>query len=433
MATTTNPLETSLKNIGFTEDANAAETETASAGAAATEEAEIQDTEETAETETSEETREEESTEETSEAEESSEATEEGGEAAEEAEPQGYDVMLPDKQLKSYPEELYQLAAKKFGVDPSTLDQAGQRSLLKGKIDSDIDNRNLRERLEALEDQDEDVLTDEEEESTGGQRGETEMVTPARQLEATFNLLRGGLDGQTPIITKEGAKIYSDAMMGSYTEMQEAIDSGDAKKIEAANMKFAETQAAFATVMFANVFPALLPHMIQQLPEQVWDGIVGAKLEQREEMKETHSTARAQLLKDPRYSDLGEMIKSKAIYNFVRENPEVMEKRFKDVNGNLISDPIKLEMARYRYVVHQIRGQNYRPPTELVKKGMEAGKRNANELQRKKDLGRLATGKSRGSLNSTSADRYDPKNWADRMKKAADSANPLGAWLDQQK
>src|SRR6266568_639844 len=200
MATTTNPLETSLKNIGFTEDANAAETETASAGAAATEEAEVQDTEETAETETSEETREEESTEETSEAEESSEATEEGGEAAEEAEPQGYDVMLPDKQLKSYPEELYQLAAKKFGVDPSTLDQAGQRSLLKGKIDSDIDNRNLRERLEALEDQDEDVLTDEEEESTGGQRGETEMVTPARQLEATFNLLRGGLDGQTPII-----------------------------------------------------------------------------------------------------------------------------------------------------------------------------------------------------------------------------------------
>lgn len=421
-----NPLETSLANVGFTADAN--EDETASSTAVATEEPET--AEETATEETAEETREE-GSEETSE-EATSETSEEDTEATEEEQPQGYDLMLPNQQLKNYPDELYQLAAKKFGVDQTLLEHKSVKDLLKGKIDADIDNRNLRDRLDTGAEDDDDTIVDEEEAPAAARAERTETVTPQRQLEATYNLLRGGLDGNTPIVTKEGAKLYSSALTDSYTEMQAALESGDEKKIEAASVKLTETHAAFATTMFANVFPMLLPHMLQQLPSEIWDGIVGGKLEQREEMKETHSTARTELARDPRYADLPEMIKSKAIYNFVKENPEVLEKRFVDQQGRTIKDPVKLEMARYRYVVHQIRGQNYRPPTELVKKGMAAGKRQADSIAEKKANGRISTGRTRGTVGSAT-DKYDPKNWADRMKRAADNSNPLGAFLENSK
>jgi hypothetical protein len=417
------PEEKSLSNIGFTEDANAEET--ASPGGVAVEEAER--AEETPTEELTEETREE-GAEEVPEEEAASGSEEESTEATEEETPQGYDIMLPNQQLKTYPDELYQLAAKKFGVDPSLLEQSSIKSLLKGKIDSDIDNRNLRDRIDTGAD--DDAIVDEEEAAPAAAR--TEEVTPERQLEATYNFLRGGIDGQTPIITKEGAKRYSEASIAAYTELSEALESNDPKKIEAAQIKYTESQAAFATVMFANVLPALLPHMIQNLPPQLWDGIVGGKLEEREEMKETHRTARDELMKDPRYADLKGLIADKSIYNFVKENPELLEKQFVDAEGRKITDPVKLNMARYRYVVHQIRGQNYRPATELVKKGMDAGKRQAAEIAEKKANGRLASGRTRGSIG-TSQDRYDPKNWAERMKRSSEAANPLGAFLENSK
>lgn len=417
------PEEKSLSNIGFTDDANAEET--ASPGGVAVEEAEH--AEETPSEELTEETREE-GAEEVPEEEAASGSEEESTEATEEEAPQGYDIMLPNQQLKAYPDELYQLAAKKFGIDPSLLEQKPVKDLLKGKIDSDIDNRNLRDRIDTGAD--EDAIVDEEE-ATPETAREVE-VTPQRQIEATYNFLRGGIDGQTPIITKEGAKMYSDASIAAYTELSEALESGDPKKIETAQLKYTESQAAFATVMFANVLPALLPHMIQNLPAQLWDGIVGGKLEEREEMKETHKEARETLMKDPRYADLKEMIESKAIYNFVKDNPEILQKTFVDANNRPITDPVKLNMARYRHVVHQIRGQNYRPATELVKKGMDAGKRQAAAIAEKKANGRLASGRTRGSIG-TSQDRYDPKNWAERMKRSAEAANPLGAFLDSVK
>ncbi len=424
MDDSSNPLEKSLSNVGFSADAN--EDETASSSVALEE----PEAEEAAATETAEDSREttvEDSSEETT------TETAEGDETATEEEtPQGYDLLLPNQQQKTYPDELYQLAAKKFGIDTSLLEQKPIKDLLKGKIDSDIDNRNLRDQLDTGAEDDEDTVVDEAEPGDTTREAERPAVTPQRQLEATLGLLRGGLDGQSPIITKEGAKLYSNAMTDSYTEMQAALESGDEKKIEAASLKFTETQAAFATQMFANVFPLLLPHMLANLPSQTWDGIVGGKLEEREEMKEMHKSAREELMKDPRYADLKGFIESKAVYNFVRENPEVLEKNFVDPNGKRITDPVKLEMARYRYVVHQLRGQNYRPPTELVKKALETGKRQANEIAEKKSNGRLSTGRTRGNMG-TSTDRYEPKSWAERMKRAADAANPLGTFLENSK
>lgn len=421
--------ENSLSNIGFQPDANEDET----ASSVVTEGEETEQTEESTEEQHTEETREEGDEAEVSEEDTEAASSEEGDEATEEEEPQGYDIMLPNQQQKNYPAELYQLAAKKFGIDPSLLEQKSVKDLLKGKIDSDIDNRNLRERL-GSDEEDEDTVVDEDDETVDepARREQAVEFTPEKQIEAITRLLDGGLDGQSPIITPQGAKLFSQSMLGAYTEMQEAQESGDPKKIEAAEIKHTKTMATFATAMIANVLPVFLPSMLASMPGQTWDGIVGAKLEEREEMKETHSTARAELMKDPRYRDLGDMVKSKAIYNFVRENPEILDKKFVDADGKPIKNPIKLEMARYRYVVNQIRGQNYRPPTELVKEGIEAGKKHAALQAEKKANGRISTGKTRGGMGTTT-DRYDPKNWADRMKRATDNANPLGQFLDQTK
>jgi len=326
------------------------------------------------------------------------------------------------------------LAAKKFGVEPSLVQNKSIRSLLKGKIDSDIDNRNLRDRLDTgAED---DTIVDEEaetEEAPARRTAGAEIeATPAKQMEATYSFLRGGLDGRSPIITKDGAKLYSDASLSAYSDLQAAIDSGDPKKLEAAQIKYTESQAAFATVMFANVFPALLPYLLQAVPSQTWDGIVGGKLEEREEMKEVHQSARAELMKDPRYSDFKELVESKAIYNFARENPEILDKTFVDANGRPIKDPVKLNMARYRYIVHQIRGQNYRPPVDLVRRATESGRRQANAIAERKAAGRLSTGRGRGN-QGTSGDRYETKNWAERMKNASKMSDPLGSFLEANK
>jgi hypothetical protein len=421
------PEEKSLNNIGFTEDANAEETDP-SGGGVAVEEAEH--TEETGTEEHAEEIREEDGTEAEVSEEEAEPGSEVDGAAAEEETPQGYDLMLPNKQLKDYPDELYQLAAKKFGVDPSQIEHQGIKSLLKGKIDSDIEIRNLHDRLDTGAD--DDTIVDGEEEETAAAAPAEEAVTPEKQIELTYSFLRGGLDGHTPVITKTGAKMYSEASLAAYTELSDALESGDPKKIEAAQIRYTESQAAFATVMFANVLPALLPHMIQNLPPQLWDGIVGGKLEERDQIKETHKSARDLLMKDPRYADLQGMVTSGQIYAFAKENPEILNKTFVDANGKKITDPVKLAMAQYRYVVHQIRGQNYRPATELVKKGMEAGKRQADTIAQRKANGRFTTGRTRGGFGQ-SADRYDPKTWAERMKRSAEAANPLGAFLENAK
>lgn len=426
---TVSPEETSLNNIGFAEDANAEET--ASNAGVATEEAEH--AEEVPTEEQAEESREE-GAEEAPEEEAAAGSEEENTEATDEEAPHGYDMLLPNQQQKVYPDELHQLAIKKFGLDQLNLSEEQLaskqfRSFVKGKIDSDIEIRRLHDELDTgAED---DTIVDEEQDAPAAAREEV-AITPERQLEATHNFLRGGIDGQTPILTKAGAKMYSEASLAAYTEMQEALESNDPKKIEAAQMKYTESQAAFATVMFANVLPALLPQMIQNLPPQLWDGIVGGKLEEREEMKENHKSAREELMKDPRYADLKEMIESKAVYNYVRDNPEILQKNFVDANNRPITDPVKLNMARYRHVVHQIRGQNYRPATELVKKGMDAGKRQANAMAEKKANGRLATGRTRGSLGS-SQDPYETGNWVERQKRAAANSDPLGTFLNNSK
>jgi hypothetical protein len=63
---------------------------------------------------------------------------------------------------------------------------------------------------------------------------------------------------------------------------------------------------------------------------------------------------------------------------------------------------------------------------------MDAGKRQAAAIAEKKANGRLASGRTRGSIG-TSQDRYDPKNWAERMKRSSEAANPLGAFLENSK
>ena len=421
-------LESSFSSVGFTEDANAADD---SSVATAVEEPETGlPADEAAETEIAdEETPEqgqEESEEETS-GEQEEAATEEGEKVEE---PQGYDVLLPTKQQKAYPEELYQLAAKKFGIDQSLLTQKPIRDLLKGKIDSDIDNRNLREQLSPEEEAEE---ADEPEEARTEAAPAAETFTPQRQLESTFKFLREGLDGSGPIVSDEGAKLYSEMMLEAYTGVQEAIESGDAKKIASAHRKHAETQLAFATTAFANVFPALMPRMLAAMPEQLWDGIVGAKLEQREELRETHQAARDLLKADPRYAaDVDKFIKSKEIYNFVRDNPEVMEKQFLDSNRRPITDPVRLNAARYRFVINQLRGQNYRPPQQLVKEAQKSGERHANAMAAKKAAGKVTPGRTRGTFGGQ-GDRYGDREWADRMKRAAENSNPLGAFADQPK
>src|SRR5690242_13574615 len=426
-----NATETSLSGIGFTPDAN--EEETSPAGAA-------EETEESASTETSEETESTESLDTAEEesgetAEDSEETPEESATEETEEEPNSYDALLPNRQLKSYPDELYALAAKKFGLDPALLQDPKQgkalRDLVKGKIDSDIDNRNMRDRLADFDTEEEEGTEegDETAETTEGRQ----PIPPAKQYESILKFLDEGPDGQTPIVTDEGAKIYAEASLDAYTQLQEAMDKGDAKAIAAAQKNYTRSQAAFATALFGSVLPHLLPTLIRRMPTEVFRDMVGSQLEERDQMREVHKTARSELAKDPRYRDIDRMVKDGSLYRFANENPEMFDKVFKDANGNPIKDPLRLEMARYRYAIAQIRGANYRPPADYVKKGAEAGRRQAAEMEARRKASRgLGGGRTRGTLG-TDGDKYSTDEWVTRMKKAGADSDPLGNFLSNVK
>ena len=129
-------IEETLTSTGteFTEDANAEETRAGSAPA--TEVAEPTETEQPLEEspETAEES--------------AVEAGEDGEQdtAEEDAEPSAYSLMLPRQQLKDYPEELYQLAAKELQIPPEKLEEPYVKAALKAKIDADIQQQAFSER-----------------------------------------------------------------------------------------------------------------------------------------------------------------------------------------------------------------------------------------------------------------------------------------------
>ena len=409
-------VESSLSGIAFTEDANAEETrsEAATEEAAASEVSEATSAEESTETaegdEASEESTEGEETE-------TSEATEEEQAAS------AQDDELPTKQQQSYSDALLRRYANKFGIDPERLAEKPILSLIKGKIDSDIEIRNLR----ASGDEPAEVDDAEEEETAAAGAEEHKPTTPKEQLTAIYDFLEKGVDGKTPIITDEGAKLYSEAMLEGYTGLQEALESGDETKIAAAQRHFTKTQTGFMTAAMTSILPILLPRMLDSLPPDVLGKHVNTHFESREEMRGTHLAARAELAKDPRYSKINDMIKSGAIMNFVKENPEVMEKKFKDpATGKPITDQKRLTMERYRYVIHQLRGQEWKEPTELVKEGMKAGEKHAADMAKKKAVARVAPGRTSGKMGRPSGGQQD---YIERMKKATTDSDPLGNFL----
>lgn len=414
-------VESSLAGIAFTEDANAEETQSETA------------TEETAASDASEATSAEETTE-AAEGDEASEESTEGEETAtseatdEEQAASAQDDELPTEQQKSYSDALLKRYANKFGIDPERLQEKPILSLIKGKIDSDIEVRNLRNAGGDAE-----VAEDEgAEDGAEAAAEERKPVTPQEQLALIYEFLDKGPDGKTPIVTAEGSKLYSEAMLDGYSRLQEALDAleggtGDANQVAAAQQHFTKTQMGFMTAALTSLLPHLLPRLIEGLPPDVMGKHVNAHFDSREEMRATHLAARAELAKDPRYAKIGDMIKSGAVMNFVRDNPEVMQKKFKDATGKPITDPKRLTMERYKYVVHQIRGQEWKEPTELVKEGMKAGEKHATDMAKKKAVARVAPGRTSGKMGRPAGGQQD---YIERMKKATRDANPFGAALE---
>lgn len=406
-----NPVEASFGHLALDESPDAdraatAQNDEGGAGAAAEETTESADSETSLEEAPAEET--------------AAEGAEEELEAAEseaEDEPADYTDLLPQELQMEYSEELYAKTAEKLGVPTEQLNEPWVKKMVREAIESSILKKNMSElETTAAAEEDESGKTA----STAEQTEEAPQYTPAQLMEAATEFVR-------PLVTKEGAQAYTEAQGKAWSELAKAQESGDEQAVAAAQQAITESQMAFLTMALTKIMPQMLGRMLENLPQETWRNVVGGELGRRDSERQMHIDARAALMKDQNYAaDLQRFIKSGELLRYIQQNPELLQKQFKTKDGKPLG-PLENLQAQYRAAIHAIRGASRRNPADLVRKGIEAGKRQQQQMQNRKTLARTAPGRSTGQIR-TAPDAS--KEMATRYKDFSEGDNPLGKFLD---
>ena len=325
----------------------------------------------------------------------------------------GYEQLLPMEQADEYPDELFQVAARKYGWDPSDLadEKIGPKllSTLKSKIDSDIVIKAQKYR--------DDLLARETSEEEAEPEGETEKPTEARPPATLSTILESAMKHAEPFITDEGAKLYSDSTVQAFQELQEAQDSGDEKAIAKAQRNLAKGQYAFAMIAASEV----LTNMGDIINRHVDERIIS-----RDGVTQTYQEARGKLLEDPQYADAKELFKAGEFKKVLREYPDISTRQFNDESGKPLP-PLQNALAQYKYAYRLIRGGKPQPkPTEAVKTALATGRRQATESQQRQQLGNVGPGRPSGGFQGQ---KETAKDYVGRLKKASEEDDPFANYV----
>lgn len=315
-----------------------------------------------------------------------------------------YDRLLPLEQFQheeEVPEELLQAAARKWKIPLDALEQQDWiQPFLRDKINTDIAMKSQRY-LEALA---------EEGEPETPKTPETppEAVRPA-SLEETLKQL-------SPIaqkmVTPEGAKAFTQDVGKAWDDYREAVEGGDAKAISAAEQKVTEAHMRWMLLAAQNVvqstLPQFVPNYIRSLAES------HAKAEQ------AWSKAITMLGEDPSFSDVVELAKDGKLDEVFDDFPELASRDFKDASGKPLP-PVQNMMERLRRAVRYVRGDKYKPATEVVAAGIRAGQSLEKKREQVKALGRLGSGRPTGSLSKPGSG----KSFVDELVEANKREHPM--------
>lgn len=316
---------------------------------------------------------------------ETTEETPEGEGAATPEVPQvlSYDRLLPLEQFQhkeEVPEELLQAAARKWKIPLDAIEQQDWvKPFLRDKINTDIAIKSQRY-LEALADEEGAPA------ETPAQETQPEPPQPA-SLEQTLQQLEPIAQ---KLVTPEGAKAFAQGIGAAWNEYREAVESEDPKAIATAEHKIASQHMQWMMLAAQNAIHSMLP---QFLPEYIRN-----VAETHTKTEQSWNKAMTMLSADPKFGDVIDLAKSGKLDEVFEDYPELMNRQFKDAAGKPLP-PLPNLMERLRRATRIIRGENYKPATEVAEQGIRTGQQLQEKREKQKALGKLGSGRPTGNLN----------------------------------
>ena len=359
------------------------------------------------------------------------------GEAPEAEEPEepalSYHDLLPGRQAREYPDELYSLAVQAYGGQPQDLESQVVRSILKSKIDSDIYIANQRRQAEMQELAAPEPETEPEPAET---EPSPESAAPVPTL--TFpQMVETAKQVADSMATPEGSDYVGDRMYSAFSAKTAALDMAedDPKRSEAvksANREITKSLMEMGLLFFADLMPRVFPDMMRQQAQQFIPEMIKSQTEnlftQREESTdqemELYDQARYLVAQQPEFRELQNMT-PKQLQSLEEEfwketGNELVDMQFRNPETGKPLGATQNAVAQYRHLLRWGRGSQP-PADQWVRQGFERGRRDAEQRQRRSDLGRLGSGRPSGM--PTPADSVDEEMAA--LKNAFDAANPM--------
>lgn len=307
----------------------------------------------------------------------------------EEAQPTGYDQLLPWEAADTYPTELIALAGQKFGIDQQLIDSTPSvRDLVISGINKDILIRNSQYEKDVLaageeeteEGQEEPAPTDQPPTGEAAGAGLTQILASARKVAEQQ-------------VTAEGAKVYFDSISRDQQDLNQAYKSKDPVRIEGAQRNALASQMALVNM-------AVNEALRDQFPVH-FDAEVG-KLH----TSTTQWTkARTLAAKDPRYGKhIQSLFTSGRFDSVLDELPGLEKAQFTGPDGkplNPVANKARMYLAAARFIL----GENPQVATDVVQRAQQSGQRAGAEGARRAGLGRTGMGgRSTGAIQGGKSD-----------------------------
>jgi hypothetical protein len=290
---------------------------------------------------------------------------------------------LPIEQLNEYSDQTYQRYAKRFGFSPDEATDPKVRSLLKGKIDSDVYVAQLRTELEAKKAAAQEAANEDEEAQAA-----TTTVDPVKAQQDYEQTLTRFAEAVT---APQMAEAFSKELLTAW-----GFDVNSKDETTQALLKNAPAMAKTYTKFGINLVNSILPYIIDHAVEQRYPGFNDAW--QATEHQRTYEVTR---LSDPAFGKLpayGTAAYAEMMAKVQEVEPDLDKAQFRGRDGRILSERDNLQ-RRYRIAMKIASGQQVSP--QVIQKAVQTGVRKQQTAEKNAQAARVTgAGKSQGNFSA---------------------------------